>query len=142
MVTPPAGWRPIEHTADEAFEAWGPTVEDVFAEAARALFAVIAGEVTPDPGDEAVVLELEAEDRRALLHEWLETLNARHQGEEVLFHSFAPNLAGNRLTGACRAQPIDPARHDLRTEVKAVTWHDLTLTCEDGVWRATVLLDI
>jgi len=142
MVVPPAGWRPLEHTADEAFEAWGPTEEDVFAEAAKALFAVITAEVVADPTDAAEVVELEAEDHRALLHDWLETLNSRHQAEGVLFHSFGPHLAGDRLTAACRAQPLDPARHELRTEVKAVTWHDLSLTCENGVWKATVLLDI
>jgi SHS2 domain-containing protein len=39
-------------------------------------------------------------------------------------------------------EPLDPGRHHLHGEVKAVTWHGLTVEPTDAGWRAWVLLDV
>ncbi len=47
-----------------------------------------------------------------------------------------------RLEGSVWGEPVDEARHQLASEVKAVTYHGLTVEpCFQG-WRAELILDI
>jgi len=39
-------------------------------------------------------------------------------------------------------EPLDPARHEVRTEVKAVTYHALAVARRDGGWAGRVILDL
>jgi SHS2 domain-containing protein len=47
-----------------------------------------------------------------------------------------------RLSAEVAGEPYDPARHRLRGEVKAITWHELGIVQVDGGWRARVILDV
>lgn len=136
-----AGHEPLEHTADEGIRAWGADWNALLAAAARGLFSVIADldGVRPEREREVVV---EADSRAALLHDWLEQLNALHQIERELYGDFEVEAEPTRLRARVRGEPIDPQRHALRTEVKAVTWHDLVVEEVGGVFRARVLFDV
>ena len=46
------------------------------------------------------------------------------------------------LTAELAGEPYAPARHDVRTEVKAVTYHQLSVTRQAGGWVARVILDL
>jgi SHS2 domain-containing protein len=46
------------------------------------------------------------------------------------------------LNAATVGEPLDPARHQQRADVKAVTLHDFRVEKTDGGWKASVLLDI
>jgi len=135
------GFELLEHTADVGVRAWGANLPELFRAAARGLFEVIAGTESVRPAREHVV-DLVADSVPDLLHGWLEELNALHQIQRELYVEFEVVLAGLRLRARVRGEPIDPARHDLRTEVKAITWHDFELREVEGGWEARVLLDI
>lgn len=141
MIEADPGFEFVEHTADVGVRGRGRDLPDLFRNMARGLFAVIAGTGSVRPERERRV-ELEAESAPDLLHDWLEELNALHQIEGELYAEFEVVIEGTRLRARVRGEPIDPARHDLRTEVKAVTWHDLELREAPGGWEARVLLDI
>ena len=47
-----------------------------------------------------------------------------------------------RVTGLELGEPIDPARHRLAREVKAVTYHQAWVREADGLWRAQVVFDL
>lgn len=135
------GFETLEHTADEGVRAWAPDLPGLFAAAARGLFAVIADPETVRPERERT-LELEAGSREELLHEWLERLNGLHQTEDELYRDFEVETDGRRLRARFRGEAIDPDRHDLRAEVKAVTWHELSLEeTEDGL-ESRILFDV
>jgi SHS2 domain-containing protein len=135
------GFEFVEHTADVGVRGRGRDLPELFRNMARGLFAVIAGTASVRPERERRV-ELEAESAPDLLHDWLEELNALHQIEGELYAEFEVVIEGTRLSARVRGERVDPARHDLRTEVKAVTWHDLELREAPGGWEARVLLDI
>jgi SHS2 domain-containing protein len=46
------------------------------------------------------------------------------------------------LAAIARGERIDPSRHPLLTDVKAVTLHGFTLEKTATTWRASVLLDV
>jgi SHS2 domain-containing protein len=131
----------VEHTADTALLGRAPDFPSLCEVMARALFEVIAdtGRVEPRVGREVKVTSPSRED---LLHDWLEALNAAHQVHGEIYCRFAIRVEGLLLVATAGGEPIDPGRHDLRTEVKAVTWHDLRVTEVPGGLEAYVLLDI
>lgn len=136
-----AGFEAVEHTADEAIRAWGPDLAALLAAAARGMFAVIADVQAVRPLRERRV-EVRADTREALLHDWLEELNGLHQVEGELYCEFDVETDGRRATATVRGEAIDPRRHGLRGEIKAVTWHDLELRETEGGLEARVLFDV
>ena len=66
----------------------------------------------------------------------------------VVFHAAEVSLsedpaAGWRLAGLLTAEPVDPARQDLRSDVKAITKHLYRVErAADGRWHARVVLDL
>jgi SHS2 domain-containing protein len=131
----------LEHTADVGVRARGRDLPELFRNAAHGLFAVIAGTESVRAVRERSI-ELEADSVPDLLHGWLEELNALHQIERELYVEFEATIEGLHLRARVRGESIDPSRHDLHTEVKAVTWHDFEVREIEGGWEARVLLDI
>jgi SHS2 domain-containing protein len=141
---PPFGFEPVDHTADAAIRGWGRDLPELFAAMARGLFDVIA---RPDSvkAVRARAVELRAETIDELLHDWLEALNTSHQVRGELYRDFdvrVEDADGFQLKARVHGERIDPARHELRVEVKAVTWHGLSVRRTDRGFEAYVLLDI
>lgn len=137
------GFRFIDHTADIGVVAYGADVSQVFASAARALFSLIT---EPDAVAETLSrdIELEAPDEESLLIEWLNELIYLFDTEHVLFKRFEINvLDGKKLKARACGEKVDASRHQLKTGVKAATYHKLSLTgdSEKG-YRAQVIFDI
>lgn len=135
------GYELVEHTADTGLRGWAGDLDDLFCVLAEALFAVILDPATIRPHTDREI-RLEADSPEELLHDWLNEINGLHQVHGEVYRSFSVNVRGTRLTARARGELIDPSRHRLRTEVKAVTWHDLRLEQTDAGFRAHVLLDL
>ena len=132
----------IEHTADVGIVARGATLEELFANAAAALFALMVDL----PGVEEHVerrVEAAAQDWGGLLVRWLSELLYYVDAEELLFRRFQiQELKPFRLVARAFGEAIDRERHQFHFGVKAVTKHMLEVRQEDGHWRAQVLFDI
>ena len=48
----------------------------------------------------------------------------------------------NSICADLAGEPYDPARHEIVTEVKAVTYHQLRIASDAGQWTGRVILDI
>lgn len=112
-----------EHAADIIARAYGDTLEEAFAAAARAMFDIITG------GSEIMAVrpyEVKAEsiDREGLLVGFLSELIVLHETENVVLDQFQVILDGDhRLTAVCLGEPFDPARHGGGTPVKGVSYY-------------------
>jgi SHS2 domain-containing protein len=127
----------IDHTGDMGVDVRAPTLEALFAEAAAAMFSILAE--APDPRPTASdTFDVRPEDPAEALHAFLSELLYRFSAERRMYVTFLPK------PGAVEAgwEPYDPARHPLRTEIKAVTYHQLEATRMDGGWRARVIFDL
>lgn len=138
----------LDHTGDIGIDAEAPDLPALFATCARALFEILSGE---DPGiepRESLEIELEESERDLLLLRWLKELHQLHESGGWLFAGFRVSLAerpGPRfgLRARVTGERLDPARHHLETEIKAVTYHQLTVRKDaGGAWRARVIFDI
>lgn len=133
-------------TADAAFEAWGATLEETFRAAAEAELGVMVEDLASVLPEERRTLRLEAETAELLLFEFLQELVYRKDAEQLLLRveqlRVEPVAGGWTLTAEAAGAPIDPARHQLLVDVKAVTLHRFRLAPAPGGWRATVILDV
>ena len=131
----------IDHTADVGLAAHGVTCEELFANAALGMCTII--------GDAGTVREAEtretraaAPDRAALLAAFLGELLYLFEVERfVCRRAEVESVTDTEARAVLHGEPISP-RHDLHTEIKAVTHHGLTVEQRDGAWHATVLFDI
>lgn len=142
-------FRVLEHTADVGFEAFGRTREEAFANAARALEDLIVPLESVRPREEAAI-SAEGPDDASLLVNWLNELLYRFDVEGRLFSEFEVRLAENSaagrlaLTARARGEVFDPSRHEVKVQVKAITYHQILFeeTRQPAGWHARVYVDI
>jgi SHS2 domain-containing protein len=130
----------LEHTADVGIRATGERLEDVFAAAGRALVE-LQDAWAPGQGDPREV-EVEADDREALLVAWLdEVLYLQETRDQVLGEIAVTRVGEHHLSATVRAAPR--AGRDLEgVGVKAATFHRLRLEETPRGWVAEVYLDV
>ena len=133
-------------TADVAFEAWGATREELFAAAAMGLLATMVDDPERVERHRDVTINLDHDELDLLLFSFLAELVFFKDARRMLLHAdsvlIRETVEGFSLGALMRGEEIAPLRHRLLVDVKAVTLHRLRVVCEDGVWRATVVLDI
>jgi SHS2 domain-containing protein len=132
----------IDHTADVGIIAYGTDVEELFSNAALALFSLIT---EPESIEEKLHLNLEvsSEDRDSLLVEWLNELIYFFDVKHILFNRFdIGSLTHNELKATCYGEDFDPMKHKIKVGIKAATYHMLKLDKSDGGYKAQVIFDI
>jgi SHS2 domain-containing protein len=60
-----------------------------------------------------------------------------------LFNEFAiDSISTTSVRATARGEKIDPARHVIQTEIKAVTYHGLYVREVENGWEAQVIFDV
>ncbi len=132
----------FEHTADVGIRVRAGTLESLYADAARGLFSVIAANLDAVSPLQAMEFKIDGSRRDDLLFDWLDELLYTFGTKRVLFGEFAVTLDDRKLTAVARGEPIDPDRHELDMEVKAITYHGLKVERDADGWLAEVIVDI
>ncbi|HPD21279.1 MAG: archease [Desulfomonilia bacterium] len=132
--------------ADVAFEARADTREGLFVEAGDALMNVMVenlGSIRPLVRRS---FHAQAEDLERLLFEYLQQFIFFKDAEQLLLRVSEVVITQEAgvlgLTAEAAGEKIDPKRHDLNADVKAVTLHRFRIRNEPDGWTATVVLDI
>ncbi len=134
----------IDHTADIAVRAFGATLPEAFATAARAMFDVITGAAEIGVGREFEI-EVESIDIEGLLVGFLSDLIVIHETENVVLCEFDISLIDStRLRAVIRGESFDPDRHGEGTSVKGISYHMMEIieNSNDRSWTVQVLFDI
>jgi SHS2 domain-containing protein len=132
----------IDHTADVGIIAYGADVEELFSNAALALFSLIT-ELESVKDKLHFDLEVSGEDRDSLLVEWLNELIYLFDVKHILFNRFdIVGLTHNELKAICYGEDFDPKKHKIKIGVKAATYHALRLAKNDGGYKAQIIFDI
>jgi len=134
--------RFLDHTGDIGFEVKAPTIEALFRRAARGLYEILV-ERPPSSGGSEEQMDFEEEGADLLLRSFLSELLYRFLARRTMFVEFTDlRVEGNRLTARGPVAPFDPARDGLRTELKAVTYHQLEVRRDPSGWTARVIFDV
>ncbi|MCU0573116.1 MAG: archease [Syntrophobacteraceae bacterium] len=133
-------------TADAAFRAWGATAEELFIAASDALVNVMVERLDSIEPREQRSMALEAEAMEMLLFELLQEIIFYKDADQLLLRVGRVEISACNDHFSLRAEAsgemIDPARHDLIVDVKAVTFHRYRVEQTPEGWEAFVIVDI
>ncbi len=131
-------------TADVAIESRGDTPEELFSASARATFEVMVdtGDVQPEIKK---VIHLENSEIDGLLFDWLAEIIYLKDSEAMVFCKFEIKIKKDKdyyLDAEIYGEEINQSRHELRCDVKAITFHLFEVYEKDRKWIARFILDI
>jgi SHS2 domain-containing protein len=132
----------FDHTADLGLRAWGPDLNTLFADIARALTTSFVDNPETIRPTRQEQLDIESSSLDYLLFDWLSELLYRYETEQLLFFEFDVRIDELSLAATVRGEPADPDRHRLSHEVKAITYHGLKVEKQPDEWLAEVIVDI
>jgi SHS2 domain-containing protein len=135
----------IDHTADIGIFAYGKTKREVFINAAKGMFEIIAGENRELKENFYDKIKLEAKSLEDLLIAWLNELLYISEVKLVILNKFKiKELSDGQIKAEVGGTKINHLSIRIKREVKAVTYHRLEIKKdeESGLWRAQVIFDI
>ena len=136
-----ARWREIEHTGDLAIEVVADTREELFALALIALSRLM---VDPDlicMTHDRLIAVNGGDDAEALRDLLAAALNIFMVEGFIWYDAELREDDSGALVARLEGEKFDPARHQLLEEIKAVTYHRLSVERVGDEWRAMVVFD-
>jgi SHS2 domain-containing protein len=136
-------YEPLDHTADLGWAVWGDSWEELCENAGRALTDTLVDLGKVEPRQE-VQWRVQTSTPERLLVRHLEEILFQFDAKGMVFSRFQISRLGTDGL-SCRAwgEPLDRDKHGFKTEIKAVTYHQLKIEREsDGRYSARVILDV
>jgi len=135
-------YRLLDHPADIRLEIFGGDRKTLFENAAFALFDLIT-DTTRIRRRATQSLTIESPDLTSLFIDWMRELLYLWNGEAKIVGSVAvQSLSDNQLAVLIFYDRFAPARHPVRHEIKAVTYHQAAVRQTPSGWAAHVILDV
>ncbi len=141
-------YKLIDHTADIGCEIFGKTKKELFANSVAAVFELMLGRRTFSETNENTALEtksltVEGADLEDLFINFLREVLYLFNGEEWVVVDCKPLQVTNKhivvqLTG----EPYISTKHQVKMEIKAVTYHGLSVKKTKTGWVAKVIFDV
>ena len=132
----------IDHTADLGIRVYGSDQADLFANAALAMFDCLTDLDILEGAREAAI-RMTGDDRADLMINWLRELLYLWAGKEMLVKTVAiDSISEKALSASVTADRFDPSVHIIKNEIKAVTYHQIQVTCGPQGWEARVIFDV
>jgi len=129
----------LEHTADIGLRARGGTLEELFQNATRGLLEILGAAGAAGSKEEEILVE--ADDRAALLVHFLDELIYLVDGRGARIAGTAVRFDGpTRLRARVTWTPSEDALEG--TELKAATFHQLSLEERGSGYESTVFFDV
>ncbi|HUL23274.1 MAG TPA: archease [Thermodesulfobacteriota bacterium] len=132
----------LDHTADIGIVVHGENLKALFENAGEAFFRLITDlRKVRRRVERRVNIGGESLDR--LMVDWLSELLYLHDVEKLLFKGFEVDSVGQEgLKATVKGESFREGVHVIKTEVKAVTYHQIEVRRENEGWRAQVILDL
>jgi SHS2 domain-containing protein len=132
----------VEHTADIGIKAYGRTLEELFINAARGLFDIIADLEGLKPST-SVPVKLEAPNEEELLVAWLDELIYNFYTKNIIFCDFKINhLGSTTIDAVASGRHIGDKKSRLKAEVKAATYHGLKIERSGDLYHVQIIFDV
>ena len=137
----------FDHTADIGVNAFGPTATAVFEQAARGMFDIIFHSSVPKITKKGEYeIKLQGKDLEQLMVDWLGELLFIYTTQHIVIAEYEINIEINKefcLLDAHVYGETVPEKTLLKScEIKAVTYHMLTVAETKDGWKTSVLFDI
>ena len=132
--------------SDIAFEASGETLEELFSSAGDALTNVMVDDLSTIGFEETLTVDLSDTAIDLLLFDFLQEFIFYKDARLLLLRAGELTISRSEgsyvLKGTLRGELINPLKHAMKVDVKAVTLHRFDVSRAAGGWKATVVLDV
>lgn len=132
--------------ADMAFRATGETLEDLLISAADATMNAMVDDLSTIARMTQKPVAVEADEEDWLLVHFLQEIIYYKDAHTLLLRPERLRIERRdhhlKLQGVLSGEPINPKKHALRVDVKAVTFHRLKVERTAQGWEAMVVLDV
>lgn len=134
----------LDHTADVGFKMEASSLNELFEGAAILTFEVMADLKKVSPKlTKKISLENKSIDK--LLFDFIEELIYLKDAEYMLYSKFNIKIDCKdtiTLNAEIRGEKINPKKHELKVDVKAITLHHFYVKKIKNNWKAEIILDI
>lgn len=135
------GFREFDHSGDIGIEAWGSEPAELFEQMTLGLFGLMASGRVEERVERRLFAS--ATTPADLVVNWLsEVISSAAARGEVYGGVVVHATSDLSVEGVVRGEAVDPARHALRFDVKAATYHGLLFEQRAGRYRARVIFDL
>lgn len=132
----------LDHTADIGIIAFGKDLPEAFGNAAYAMFDTLTDADSIKELDRFDI-HISASDIGELLVRWLDELLFRYETERVLLKRFDIEIIEDKsLNAAVFGEKVDHARHEIKVEIKNVTYHQLEVEKTPDGYKVQVIFDV
>lgn len=133
-------------SGDVAFEATGPTVEELFLAAADATMNTMVADLDTIDKQDELTITVRDDEFDMLLFDFLGELVYYKDARQLLLRVEQVRIeqiqGQYHLTAGAWGEAANPARHELTVDVKAVTLHRLEVARTEQGWCCRVVLDV
>ena len=135
-------YETIDHTADFGIHVFGADAKDLFANAAFALFDLIT-DINALKGLNEHEVRITGDDWPDTMVNWLRELLYLWTCKEMLVKTTNISyLTEHELTARVNFDPYDPDRHEIKNEIKAVTYHQIQVEKVPLGWESKIIFDV
>lgn len=134
-------YKKLKHTTDLKLKVFGQNLDELFSNAALALFDCIETRknFAQIPENKSHKIKITSTDLEALLVDWLSELLYLHDlHNENYFNIKINKLTKKQIIAQVRGIPC----HQDKFDVKAATYHELNIQKTDQGYEAVILFDI
>lgn len=135
-----------DHTADVQVKCWAPTLGEAYEQAAYSLMATITSDLKKISLKNEKKITIQGEDRESLLFDFLSEFLYIFDVEGLVFGEInVVEIMQNQiyeLTAILKGEPFSKEKHEIGTEVKAITYSLMKIEKEKEKWVIRVVFDI
>lgn len=142
-----SGFKFVDHTADVQVKSWGRNLEEAFSQTAYSLMATITPDLNKINPKIEKVLKVEAEDKEALLFDFLSEFLYIFDVEELVFSEIEVKSVKKlneqfELQAILKGEKFDKNKHDSGIEVKAITYSFMEIDESEEKVEISIVFDI
>lgn len=132
----------LEHTADLGIRVWGTDLKELFINSAFAMYDLIA-DIDSVKQTISEEVEADAQDTDELLKNWLSELLYYFHVKDILFGGFSiKEISDKKIQSSAKGEKIDTKRHNLKHDIKAVTFHSLKIEEKNKKFTTEIIFDV
>ncbi len=142
-----AGFIYEDHTADVQARCWGRSLEEAFNQTAYSLMATITPDLKRISSNIEKKIKIEAEDKEALLFDFLSELLYIFDVDELVFNTIKVQIIKESedlfvLNALLRGEKFDVSKHEIGVEVKAITYSFMEIAESKNRVEISIVFDI
>ena len=132
--------------ADICTEVESETLSELFLDSGKAVIEIMGNTETVE-GNSDLKVSLQNENIEKLLFEFLEEIILKKDEKNMIFKKIKDlkiDENTGKITFVLKGDKININKHELRQDVKAITYHHFKLVkdTEENVWKATFVVDV